>query len=173
MTIGIGPASAARRTRQLLGRLAALYPCVILSGRTHADLMGKLRSLSFHACRLQAKPAANDGRDTCADLHRGTFAAESDSAGQANGRKPKLTQHRAEADEADTDKQSGLRLRNAATPGIREIKREQNPDDERSERGDDHSPPDRAPRRVEPAPQILGKQNKADNNKPTTAPITR
>jgi len=29
-------------TRQLLGRLAALYPCVILSGRARTDLLGKL-----------------------------------------------------------------------------------------------------------------------------------
>jgi trehalose 6-phosphate phosphatase len=33
-------------TRQLLGRLAALYPCVILSGRARADLMGKLGGVS-------------------------------------------------------------------------------------------------------------------------------
>lgn len=30
------------RTRNLLGRLAALYPCVIVSGRARADVLGKL-----------------------------------------------------------------------------------------------------------------------------------
>lgn len=33
------------RTRQLLGRLAALYPCVILSGRARADLLGRLSGM--------------------------------------------------------------------------------------------------------------------------------
>ncbi|MEP6960764.1 MAG: trehalose-phosphatase [Acidobacteriota bacterium] len=33
------------QTRRLLVRLAALYPCVILSGRTRADLLGKLRGV--------------------------------------------------------------------------------------------------------------------------------
>ena len=34
-------------TRQLLARLAALYPCVVLSGRSRADLLGKLSGISF------------------------------------------------------------------------------------------------------------------------------
>jgi trehalose 6-phosphate phosphatase len=33
-------------TRSLLSRLAAVYPCVILSGRARADLLGKLRGVS-------------------------------------------------------------------------------------------------------------------------------
>ncbi len=34
------------QTHLLLGRLAALYPCVILSGRARADLLGKLGSVN-------------------------------------------------------------------------------------------------------------------------------
>ena len=33
------------RTRNLLGRLAALYPCVILSGRARTDLLGRLSGM--------------------------------------------------------------------------------------------------------------------------------
>ncbi len=36
-------------TRQLLRRLAELYPCVILSGRSRSDLLGKLTGISFEA----------------------------------------------------------------------------------------------------------------------------
>jgi trehalose 6-phosphate phosphatase len=35
------------RTRDLMGRLVALYPCVILSGRARKDLLGRLSGLSL------------------------------------------------------------------------------------------------------------------------------
>src|ERR1039458_5445195 len=40
-----GQAVMSGKTRSLLGRLAALYPCVIVSGRGRADLLGMLRGV--------------------------------------------------------------------------------------------------------------------------------
>jgi trehalose 6-phosphate phosphatase len=42
------PSQAAMRdqTRSLLGRVAALYPCVIVSGRSRADLLGRLSGVT-------------------------------------------------------------------------------------------------------------------------------
>src|SRR5271165_6958993 len=37
-----GQAVMRDQTRSMLGRLAALYPCVIVSGRSRADLLGRL-----------------------------------------------------------------------------------------------------------------------------------
>jgi trehalose 6-phosphate phosphatase len=37
-----GRAGMPDRTRRLLGRLAALYPCVIISGRARSDVLGRL-----------------------------------------------------------------------------------------------------------------------------------
>jgi len=46
------------RTRNLLGRLAALYPCVIVSGRARADVLGKLRGVGV------ARVIGNHGAET-------------------------------------------------------------------------------------------------------------
>jgi trehalose 6-phosphate phosphatase len=46
------------RTRNLLRRLAALYPCVILSGRARADLLGKLSGVKV------ARVIGNHGAET-------------------------------------------------------------------------------------------------------------
>ena len=46
------------RTRNLLHRLAALYPCVIVSGRGRADLLGKLRGVNV------ARVIGNHGAET-------------------------------------------------------------------------------------------------------------
>src|ERR1035441_6032607 len=40
-------ASMRDRTRILLDRLAALYPCVVISGRSRADLLGRLGSVKL------------------------------------------------------------------------------------------------------------------------------
>jgi trehalose 6-phosphate phosphatase len=52
-------------TRQLLTRLAALYPCVILSGRGRADLLGKLSGVDLH------QVIGNHGADHPIATHRG------------------------------------------------------------------------------------------------------
>ena len=46
------------RTRILLGRMAALYPCVIVSGRSRADVLGKLSGLKV------ARVIGNHGAET-------------------------------------------------------------------------------------------------------------
>jgi trehalose 6-phosphate phosphatase len=46
------------RTRDLLGRLAALYPCVIVSGRARADVLSKLGALNL------ARVIGNHGAET-------------------------------------------------------------------------------------------------------------
>ena len=46
------------RTRNLLGRLAALYPCVIVSGRARADVLGKLGGANV------ARVIGNHGAET-------------------------------------------------------------------------------------------------------------
>jgi trehalose 6-phosphate phosphatase len=46
------------RTRNLLGRLAALYPCVIVSGRARADVLSKLGAVSV------ARVIGNHGAET-------------------------------------------------------------------------------------------------------------
>ena len=35
------------RTRKLLGGLAALYPCIVISGRARSDVLGKLRGVKL------------------------------------------------------------------------------------------------------------------------------
>ena len=46
------------RTRNLLGRLAALYPCVVVSGRARADVLGKLGAVNI------ARVIGNHGAET-------------------------------------------------------------------------------------------------------------
>jgi trehalose 6-phosphate phosphatase len=46
------------RTRNLLGRLTALYPCVIVSGRARADVLGKLNGVNV------ARVIGNHGAET-------------------------------------------------------------------------------------------------------------
>src|SRR5438552_7319724 len=46
------------KTRNLLARLAALHPCVIVSGRARADLLGKLSGVSV------ARVIGNHGAET-------------------------------------------------------------------------------------------------------------
>lgn len=50
------------RTRNLLRRLAALYPCIIVSGRARADLLGKLRGV--HVSRV----IGNHGAETATTI---------------------------------------------------------------------------------------------------------
>ena len=69
-------ASMRVRTRKLLGRLAALYPCVIVSGRARADVLGKLRGVNV------ARVIGNHGAETEGDH------AESRAATYSNGRPP-------------------------------------------------------------------------------------
>ena len=54
------PSQAAMRdhTRRLLGRLAALYPCVIVSGRSRTDVLGKLSGVNV------ARVIGNHGAET-------------------------------------------------------------------------------------------------------------
>ena len=52
------------RTRNLLGRLAALYPCVIVTGRTRADLIGKLGDVKV------VRVIGNHGAETEATVRR-------------------------------------------------------------------------------------------------------
>jgi trehalose 6-phosphate phosphatase len=54
------PSQAAMRdhTRVLLGRLAALYPCVIVSGRARADVLGRLSGV------IVARVIGNHGAET-------------------------------------------------------------------------------------------------------------
>ncbi len=53
-----GQAVMGDQTRSLLGRVAALYPCVIVSGRSRADLLGKLRGVKG------ARVIGNHGAET-------------------------------------------------------------------------------------------------------------
>jgi len=53
-----GQAVMARQTWSLLGHLAALYPCVIVSGRGRADLLAKLRGVKV------ARVIGNHGAET-------------------------------------------------------------------------------------------------------------
>ena len=53
-----GQAGMRDQTRILLGRLAALYPCVIVSGRSRADLLGRLSGLKV------ARVIGNHGAET-------------------------------------------------------------------------------------------------------------
>ena len=46
------------RTRNLLGRLAELYPCIVVSGRARSDVLGKLRGVPL------AGVAGNHGAET-------------------------------------------------------------------------------------------------------------
>jgi trehalose 6-phosphate phosphatase len=46
------------RTRSLLRRLAALYPCIVVSGRARADVLGKLSGIRF------ARVIGNHGAET-------------------------------------------------------------------------------------------------------------
>lgn len=46
------------RTRKLLGRLAELYPCIVVSGRARSDVLGKLRGVHL------AGVAGNHGAET-------------------------------------------------------------------------------------------------------------
>jgi trehalose 6-phosphate phosphatase len=56
-------AGIGERTRNLLGRLATLYPCVIVSGRARADLVGRLagvrvcRAIGNHGAEPEATAA--------------------------------------------------------------------------------------------------------------------
>ena len=47
------------RTRDLLGRLAALYPCIVLSGRAREDLLGKLNGV--RTARVIGSHGADNG----------------------------------------------------------------------------------------------------------------
>lgn len=51
-------ASMRNCTRDLLSRVSALYPCVIISGRSRADLLGKLRGVKV------ARVIGNHGAET-------------------------------------------------------------------------------------------------------------
>ena len=53
-----GQAGMRDQTRSLLGRLAALYPCVIVSGRARADLLGRLSGVKV------ARVIGNHGAET-------------------------------------------------------------------------------------------------------------
>ena len=53
-----GQAGMGGQTRILLGRLAALYPCIVVSGRTRADLLGLLRGVNV------ARMIGNHGAET-------------------------------------------------------------------------------------------------------------
>jgi trehalose 6-phosphate phosphatase len=46
------------RTRKLLGGLATLYPCIVVSGRARSDVLGKLRGIKL------ASIAGNHGAET-------------------------------------------------------------------------------------------------------------
>jgi len=58
-----GEAGMRDQTWILLGRLAELYPCVIVSGRGRADLLGKLRGVSV------ARAIGNHGAESEAATH--------------------------------------------------------------------------------------------------------
>jgi trehalose 6-phosphate phosphatase len=53
-----GRAGMSARTRKLLARLAALYPCIIISGRARRDLLGKLSGVPV------AQVIGNHGAET-------------------------------------------------------------------------------------------------------------
>jgi trehalose 6-phosphate phosphatase len=53
-----GHAVMSGQTRSLLGRLAALYPCIVVSGRARADVLGKLRGVKV------ARVIGNHGAET-------------------------------------------------------------------------------------------------------------
>src|SRR5664280_2533994 len=53
-----GQAVMSGQTRSLLGRLAALYPCVIVSGRSREDVLGRLSGLKV------ARVIGNHGAET-------------------------------------------------------------------------------------------------------------
>jgi trehalose 6-phosphate phosphatase len=55
-----GEAVMGDQTRILLGRLAALYPCVIVSGRSRADVLGRLSGVKV------ARVIGNHGAETAA-----------------------------------------------------------------------------------------------------------
>jgi len=63
-----GEAVMADRTLSLLARLAALYPCVIVSGRGRADLLGRLRGVKAarvignHGAETEATPRKPERR---------------------------------------------------------------------------------------------------------------
>ncbi|HZO56877.1 MAG TPA: trehalose-phosphatase [Bryobacteraceae bacterium] len=77
-----GEAVLRDRTRNLLARLAALYPCVILSGRSRADLMDKLqgsgieRFIGSHGAETQ-----DSKRNRHPQLRRWKAAIESELCG--------------------------------------------------------------------------------------------
>lgn len=56
------------RTRSLLGRLALLYPCVIVSGRARADLLGRLSGVKV--ARVIGNHGAETERTTRKSLRR-------------------------------------------------------------------------------------------------------
>jgi trehalose 6-phosphate phosphatase len=57
-----GQARLPGSTRRLLARLAACYPCLVLSGRARHDLLGKLDGLPLH--RAIGSHGADTGHDT-------------------------------------------------------------------------------------------------------------
>ncbi|MGH9592271.1 MAG: trehalose-phosphatase [Bryobacteraceae bacterium] len=58
------------RTRDLLARLAAIYPCVIISGRARADVLGKLGGVRV------ARVIGNHGAETESSIRRWRGAVE-------------------------------------------------------------------------------------------------
>ena len=65
-----GHARIPRRTRELLGRLAAMFPCIVVSGRARSDVMARLEGLQF--AHVVGNHGAEDGtvRTPCRHVER-------------------------------------------------------------------------------------------------------
>jgi len=82
-------AAMRERTRLLLTQLASLYPCVILSGRTRADLIGKFGGVGIE------RVIGSHGAETGSLDSTGSETATTHNGGSRAHRRPRLEQWKA------------------------------------------------------------------------------
>src|SRR5665213_3801894 len=89
----------------------------------------------------QSKATSDHRSDARANLHRGTFAAERNSACERNRTAQEFTQHSPQRDVTVADEQRKLGLRDAAAARVREVSEQQKSTEKSACRGDENAAP--------------------------------
>ncbi len=116
--------------------------------------------------RPQSQAPPEHRCDSRAHLHRWSFAAQRDAAGERCRTAPELAEHRSKADETIAQEQRRFGLRDAAAAGVGEKTREQITGEERAGGGDQNTPPGRASRRIHAGAQIFGDVDECRHHQP-------
>ncbi len=103
-------------------------------------------------------------------MDRRALAPERDAARQRCRRAAEFSDHCTKADGAVSGKQRGLRLRNAAASGLREVSIKKISRDQRANDGSDQPPPCRAIRRIQAQAGALGYDNECHDGETDDGP---